>query len=217
MASRKGVVEDRRAGAHLPIGLRHRAPEFARRAVVGVIPADVEVRSAGGGRRVLAGYAARFDVLSHDLGGFREKIARGAFTDSIRRGDDAIFVVDHDPGRLLARVKSGTLRLSEDAAGLRFEADMPDTTLGRDVLEMVRRGDLAEMSFKFRAREDSWARDAVGGDIRTLLRVDVGDVSVVVDAAYPETSVSARGVRRFPAPSGGMSVRLAEAIWRAGE
>src|SRR5688572_14040416 len=75
-------------------------------------------RAEGSVRPVIVGYAAIFDALSYDLGGFRERIAVGAFTRSLRDGADVRALVDHDPVRILGRNKSGTLRLKPNAKGL---------------------------------------------------------------------------------------------------
>ena len=73
---------------------------------------------------------------------FHESIASTAFRDSLASGADILALVDHDAGRLLARTSSGTLRLGTDSRGLHFELDLPETTLGRDVLALAERRDL---------------------------------------------------------------------------
>src|SRR5690606_31412235 len=104
----------------------------------------VEIRAKG---RRLEGYAATFNNPA-DIGGrFVETIAPGAFATSLRAKGDILALVDHDPGRVLARTRSGTLRLAEDARGLAFDLDVPDTSAGRDVLALAERGDLGGMSF----------------------------------------------------------------------
>jgi HK97 family phage prohead protease len=169
--------------------------------------AGVELRASG---RRLEGYAATFGTPA-DLGQFTETIAPYAFRASLaRRGADVLALVDHDPGRLLARQVSGTLRLTEDTRGLAFEIDAPDTQLGRDILEMARRGDLGGMSFGFRATDEAWPSPSQ----RQLRAVDLLEISVVQAwPAYGGTSVAARsrasGVH-------GRRVRLLElAAWRA--
>jgi uncharacterized protein len=87
-----------------------------------------ELRAAG---RKLTGYAATYNVEAR-IADFVEVIRPGAFAGSL--GQDILALVDHNPTRLLARTKSGTLRLSEDDKGLRFELDVPDTSDGRDIL-----------------------------------------------------------------------------------
>jgi HK97 family phage prohead protease len=149
--------------------------------------AAVEFRAPLGGRR-LEGYAARFGVEAR-IGSFRETIMPGAFRASLAARSDILALVDHDDAKLLARTVSGTLRLAEDSAGLCFDIDVPDTTLGRDVLEMARRGDVGGMSFGFRVQDESWPAN----DRRELRSVDLIEISVVhAHPAYSQTSVSAR-------------------------
>jgi HK97 family phage prohead protease len=107
--------------------------------------AVVELRRAD---RKLEGYAARFNTEAR-IGDFTETIRAGAFAESLRSGNDILALVDHDAAKVLARTKSGNLRLSEDSAGLQFELTVPDTTAGRDVLALAERGDLGGMSFGF--------------------------------------------------------------------
>ena len=143
-----------------------------------------EIRAEG---RRLTGYAATFGTEAR-IGTFTETITRGAFADTLRAGGDVLALVDHDPTRLLARTRTGTLRLAEDDTGLRFELDVPDTNLGRDVLAMAERGDLGGMSFAFTPTDESWQ-----GRKRELRAVNLHEVSVVhAWPAYDGTSVDAR-------------------------
>lgn len=151
--------------------------------------AAVEVRAEG---RRLVGYAARFDTETR-IRDFTESIAPGAFNKSLAAGKDVLALVDHDTSRVLARTRSGTLRLSEDAHGLRFELDVPETSLGRDILALAARSDLGGMSFGFTVDADGeeWRADR-----RTLRSVTLHEISVVqAHPAYPETSVQARAHR----------------------
>ncbi len=142
--------------------------------------------------RTLHGYAAVFGKPSLDLygprGKFVEKIDERAFDRTLKENPDVLLLYNHEPGQLLARRTSKTLRLERDARGLRFEADLPDTTLGRDVRALFERGDLdGQMSFGFNVRKDEW-----NGNTRTLLDVDLVEVSVVIQAAYPQTEAALR-------------------------
>lgn len=148
--------------------------------------AATELRAVDG--RKLVGYAATFGTETR-IGSFTEIIRPFAFAVSLRAGTDILALVDHDPTRLLARTSSGTLRLTEDSRGLAFALDVPDTSLGRDVLALAERRDLGGMSFAFRATDEAWpARDR-----RELRAVQLIEVSVVhAHPAYSSTSVSAR-------------------------
>ncbi|MDO9713826.1 HK97 family phage prohead protease [Paracraurococcus lichenis] len=147
--------------------------------------AALELRAAG---RRLEGYAAAFNSPAN-IGGFTEVVLPGAFAATLTARRDVLALVDHDPSRLLARTGSGTLRLAEDARGLRFELDVPDTGLGRDVLALAERGDLGGMSFGFRVVDERWP----AANRRELRAVELVEVSVVqAFPAYAATSISAR-------------------------
>lgn len=144
-----------------------------------------EIRAKG---RRLEGYAATFNNPAVIGGAFSETIAPGAFSGSLRSGRDVLALVDHDPGRVLARTRSHSLRLSEDTRGLAFDLDVPDTQAGRDVLALAERGDLGGMSFGFAALDED--RD---GNRRELRAVDLFEISVVLAwPAYDGTVINAR-------------------------
>lgn len=158
-----------------------------------------EVRAAG---RRLEGYAATFGSEAR-IGTFTESIRAGAFADTLADQHDILGLVDHDPGRVLARTRSGTLKLKEDGHGLAFSLDVPDTAAGSDVLALAKRGDVGGMSFAFTVRQngDRWA-----GDKRELRAVDLHEVSVVL--AWPAYSNTTVNVRSLVGP-GKMRSRLA--------
>ena len=113
-------------------------------------------------------------------------IQPGAF-DSVL-GNDVRAFFNHDPNFLLARTSSGTLRLSTDKKGLKYEFDVPDTTAGRDLLVSMKRGDITQSSFAFQVETDSW-KDTSKGEIRTIEKVSrLFDVSPVSIPAYPDTN-----------------------------
>lgn len=151
----------------------------------------LELRAVEGGR--IEGYAAVFNSPSHDLGGFVETIAPGAFAASLTRGDDVLALFHHDTRAVLGRSKSGTLRLKEDGKGLFFSLDVANTTAGRDVLESVGRGDITGASFGFRAIRDRWSHKGAPAK-RELLEVELLDVTVTPTPAYPATVVSRRSL-----------------------
>ncbi|WP_443701100.1 HK97 family phage prohead protease, partial [Pseudomonas sp.] len=92
-----------------------------------------------------------------------------------------------DDAALLGRVGAGTLRLKEDDVGLAFELDLPDTSLGRDVAELVKRGDVDGCSFGFVSVTDKWE-----GEQRSLHAVDLHEITITSNPAYLTTSVSVR-------------------------
>ena len=146
----------------------------------------------------IVGYAAKFNSLSNDLGGFREKIEPGAFSRALSEGQDVRALVDHDPGKIIGRSTSGTLRMLEDDHGLRVEIDPANTTAGRDIMESITRGDVTGMSFGFTVKDDDW-QIVDGENIRTLRDMDLFDVSVVTFPAYASTEVALRSLSEFQA------------------
>ena len=152
-----------------------------------------EIRAIDGDKQVIEGHAAVFGVKSHDLG-FREIIQPGAFSDAVM-SDDVRFLINHR-GLPIARTKSGTLRLTEDVKGLAFRAELdPKDPDVQRLVPKVRRGDLSEMSFAFgvrdRANDEKWYREN-GEMVRSLLKVQLFDVSAVSFPAYPSTDLNAR-------------------------
>jgi HK97 family phage prohead protease len=150
---------------------------------------DVEARQSDDGVMRLSGYAAVFNDASVPLP-FKERIAPGAFRKTLSEQPDVRLLVNHE-GLPLARTKNGTLKLTEDDRGLRFDADLADTQEARDIYTLVQRGDVDQMSFAFRVIRQKWNDNK---SERTLTEVSLadGDVSVVTYPAYPTTTVEAR-------------------------
>lgn len=138
---------------------------------------------------IIEGYAAVFNQLSEDLGGFREMIARGAFKNSLN--NDVRALLNHDPNFVLGRTKAGTLVLDEDDKGLRVLIKAPKVSWVEDLIVSMRRGDIDQMSFGFFVKDDEW-RNKDGQKIRILKEVDLFDVSIVTFPAYTQTSAQVR-------------------------
>jgi len=143
-------------------------------------------------KRTVRGYAATFENRSGDLGGFIETIDREAFSDTDMEDVRALF--NHDSNFVLGRTKAGTLRLMVDENGLAYEIDMPDTQLGRDMYESIKRGDISQSSFAFTIEDDEYRKE---GDTvyRTIKKIKkLYDVAPVTFPAYESTSVQARKI-----------------------
>ena len=151
--------------------------------------------------RKLGGYAATYGTESGDLGGFTETIVPGAFRSVLSLNPDVALNFNHDNNIVLGRTGAGTLNLSEDDKGLRFEASLADTPLIRDmVLSPMQRGEIKGMSFAFRVAKEgqSWASGLNGLRKRTINTFSaLQDVAVVVSPAYDQTSVGFRGPREI--------------------
>lgn len=146
--------------------------------------------------RTITGYAAKFGKWSEPImGWFKEQIARDAFSETDIT--DVIMCFNHDVNAILARTASETLKISTDNIGLRFEFEAPQTSLGNDILELVRRGDISKCSFKFSVDKDSWhyadKENKLEYDERTVEHISrLYDVSLVVYPAYKDTEASVR-------------------------
>ena len=147
---------------------------------------DVDVESLDARGRTVHGYAALYNTLSEDLGGYREKLAPGAFKAVV--DSDVRALLNHSANEVLGRTKSGTLRLFDEERGLRFELDLPDSPLGQNVREAVRRRDLDGASFRFEVGDEEWQ-----DDVRTIVTVKaLRDVTLATYPAYPAASVELR-------------------------
>jgi HK97 family phage prohead protease len=142
----------------------------------------------------LSGYAAVFGVPTSKQDQFpgTETIARGAFTEALKAPGNIRATVDHGSGTigLLGTTDAGTLRLSQDDVGLRFEIDAPDTTTARDLRVLVARGDVQGASFMAKMNRATIERTAAGvvhHDFPELI-----DICITAMPAYAETSVAAR-------------------------
>ncbi|MCC6699108.1 MAG: HK97 family phage prohead protease [Candidatus Hydrogenedentes bacterium] len=155
--------------------------------------ADVRAEEGEGKRRV-TGYAVVFDSLSESIGGmFREVIRPGAFRKSLQESDVLAFW-NHDTSEVLGRRANGTLVLEEDAHGVRFVLDMPDTARGRDAYELIKRGDVQSMSFGFSAIKDRASVSEDGELLREVLEAQLYEISPVTFPAYRATEVEARAL-----------------------
>jgi HK97 family phage prohead protease len=153
------------------------------------------------GKKKIRGYAAVFNQLSGDLGGFREQLSAGAFTDALATSDVRA-LINHDSNLVLGRSTSGTLTMREDSTGLAVEITPPDTQAARDLISLMERGDVSQMSFAFTvAKEDqTWQRQGEGPWIRTIKRVNgLYDVSVVTYPAYAQTTAAVRALEEVQA------------------
>jgi len=169
--------------------------EIERRTTVS--DATIEYRDMGNGEKkpVIAGYAAVFNSESRNLGGFVETIHPNAFDEVLAEGPDVIGVFNHDRNLLLGRTGNGTMKLTKDPYGLRYEiTPNENTTIGRDVIEWVKDRTVVGSSFAFAIKRDggdSWSTDGQRG-IRKREVKAIGlleDVGPVVRPAYDTSSV----------------------------
>ena len=169
-------------GIKIPQGFQHRS--FPLR--------ELRVEPAEDNQRKIVGYAAVFNVLSEPLWGFREKIRKGAFTKTIGEAN-IVALFNHNEDMILGRNKAGTLKLAEDDIGLAIEILPPETQSAKDLMISMERGDISQMSFSFRVVREEWDH-MPAEEIRTLVEVELRDVSLVVFPAYPQTIATVRSL-----------------------
>ena len=156
----------------------------------------LEIRHSGRPNEgfTLRGYAAVYNQTSHDLGGFREQIAPGAFDEVLTTNPDVHLTWDHDTRYVAARTKNNTLHLSSDDTGLLIDAQVGNYTWAKDLRTALERGDINQGSFAFNVAEggDEFAADDDGNVMRTINNIGgLYDVTVTAQGAYPQTSLAA--------------------------
>lgn len=152
----------------------------------------LEYRASDDGPGMVEGHAAVFGTPARISDWFDEVVEPGAFDKSLGEAD-VLGLWQHDPHQILGRSSAGTLRLEVDGVGLRYEIDLPDTSLGRDSAVLLGRRDVRHSSFAFRTILDRW--EVVDGrDLRFLVEVALVDVSVVTSPAYIEAEAGLRSL-----------------------
>ncbi|MCK9858195.1 phage major capsid protein [Paenibacillus sp. ATY16] len=155
-----------------------------------------ELNVSSDGTMTVSGYVNKTEQLSQLLGRserFKEKIAKGAFLRALEKASDIHFLAEHDNSKVLASTRNRSLQLKEDDRGLYMTAEIAPTSWGKDYYELIKSGILRNMSFGFRAIKDSW-RKVNGINERTVSELELFEVSVVRDAAYSQSTISARGI-----------------------
>ncbi|MFD9904783.1 HK97 family phage prohead protease [Streptomyces sp. NPDC059063] len=187
------------------------------------LPAEIR---ADGDSLTMRGYAYRFNELSLNLGGFRERIVPGAGADSLR-ANDVVATFNHDNNNALGRMSAGTLRTGEDAEGGWYEIDLPNTTVGRDLAELLKRGDVRGSSFTFRVNDGGQRvhdelDEESGLPIREITSMDVVELGPVLNPAYPTTDAGlmrsiaqSLGITGTSAPYGALPDHPARVLARA--
>lgn len=177
-----------------------------RRFLSGIV--ELRAAAADGEKSPIVGHAAVFgeETIIGSYYSFREKIEKGAFARAIKEKQDVRALFNHDENLILGRTASGTLELEEDEVGLLYTIDPPDTSVARDLMESLRRGDVNQSSFAFYVRKQQFIEEEGKPPLRIIQDVDLLDVSPVTFPAYEGTDV---GMRCFP---GGIPQELKEVL-----
>lgn len=160
---------------------------------VNTVEFDVRNGEASADGMSFTGYAAVFDSPSEPLP-FTEYIREGAFKRSLKSRNEIKLFMNHNTDVVLGSTRAGTLRLTEDSRGLLAQADLPDTSAGRDLSVLMKRGDVSSMSFGFSVppKGDKWSQD---GATRELHQIRLHEVSIVTGfPAYAATTASVRSL-----------------------
>lgn len=140
----------------------------------------------------LKGYAAVYD--EYDMGEFVERVSPGAFTKTIKEADVRM-LWNHNSDIILGRNKANTLTLSEDEHGLKIDCRTSEnSSIARDCVDAVRRGDVSQMSIGFYTIKDEWEKREDEKPLRTLKEIQLFDVSPVTFPASPDTTISLRTI-----------------------
>lgn len=149
------------------------------------------------GKLIVSGYVNETGKQSHLLGSkkkFKETIQKGAFTRALKKGNDIHFLAEHDENKILASTRNNSLKLVEDEKGLLMTAEISDTSYGRDYHTLIKDGILRNMSFGFSVDKDKWRKLNDGTYTRDISDLTLYEVSVVTNPAYPQSTISARGL-----------------------
>jgi len=168
--------------------------EIERRTMLSEAQIELRATENGDKKAVITGYGAVFNSESRNLGGFTETIHPAAFDNVLSSNPDVIGVFNHDRNLLLGRTSNGTMKLTTDAYGLRYEiTPNTNTSIGKDVTEWVRDRSVVGSSFAFaisKDKGDSWSTDARGmrrREVRNIALLE--DVGPVARPAYDSSSV----------------------------
>lgn len=142
---------------------------------------------------VISGFAIVYNSPTVIAGEFREQLAPGSLTRTLKESPDVVMILSHDIGRVLGRVSAGTLSLREDRVGLYFALTVdPSTPEGQTALGTVGRQDIKGCSFGFRVRAEEWQD---GGDklpLRTITDLDLFELTLTAAPAYEATTAALR-------------------------
>lgn len=147
--------------------------------------------------RMVEGYAAMYDVYSKDLGNFIETIKPGAFNNTDITETKALF--NHDYNYPLASYSNNSLQIEFDEVGIKYRFEMPNTSYGDDLLELMKNGLIYQSSFAFTVNPEKtqWTKTD-GKNVRNIYEIDtLYDVSIVTNPAYEDTSVAIKRYQDF--------------------
>lgn len=159
-----------------------------------MMPSSLTVTDEG---LCVEGLVNKTDSWSRTLGvakRFKEKIKKGAFEKAIQANPRIDFLAEHDTRQLLATTENDSLTLWEDEEGLKMRAVICPTSYGKDIYELMKSNIVNNMSFGFRSISDKWKKLTDGTYERVIEKLELSEVSVVRNPAYPQSAIAARGL-----------------------
>ena len=149
-------------------------------------------------KKVIQGYAVVFDSWT-DISSWgeiwKECIRKGAFTQSLKK-NSILALYNHDFNNVLAR-KDVNMKLVEDDKGLYFEIELPDTTQGNDLYELIDKGIVNQCSFSGYVRKNIWSEDEGGNVLREILEIDLIEITITPIPAYEVTEAEVKRSREI--------------------
>ncbi|WP_253701315.1 HK97 family phage prohead protease [Bacillus sp. FJAT-29814] len=145
----------------------------------------------------VSGYVNKTNQWSQVLGvrkKFVERIEPGAFRRALQNGNEIHFYAEHDPTKILASTRNGSLELREDEQGLFMSAKISDTSWGRDYHTLISDGIIQNMSFGMKVLKDSWKKLNDGTYQRSISDIFLAEVSAVRNPAYIQSTIAARSI-----------------------
>lgn len=154
----------------------------------------LEIRKTEDNKKIIEGYAIKWNRLSVEMGywwKFKERFVKGAFAEWLEGGNDVKALINHDTSKVVGRSKYNTLNLIEDDIGLRYEVELPNTTIGNDLHESVERGDIDGASVGFIMQVYKWDEES-DPPIRTVEKAELPEFSFTAFPAYEQTTADTR-------------------------
>ena len=149
-------------------------------------------------KKIIQGYAVVFDSWT-DISSWgeiwKECIRKGAFTQSLKK-NSILALYNHDFNNVLAR-KDVNMKLVEDDKGLYFEIELPDTTQGNDLYELIDKGIVNQCSFSGYVRKNLWSEDNGGNVLREILEIDLIEITITPIPAYEVTEAEVKRSREI--------------------
>lgn len=148
---------------------------------------------------IIEGYINKYNTRSEYMG-FFEEIEKGAFDKSLNENEFIPMLYNHDGDKILGSTRSGTLNLSSDDIGLKFELKInPKVSYAKDVYELVKSGDIRGCSFGFFVNKDEWKTLDNGINLRIIKDLTLNEVTITPYPAYKTSEASCRSFNNFKA------------------